>query len=305
MEQYLEPLRDWIVPVLPSAIRIVLILAGALVLVRVAKKLIGRLVRMAEDEDPTTQSETEKRAETLGRIMSQAVTVLVWSVTAMLVLGQLGIDLGPILAGAGIAGLAVGFGAQTLVKDLIGGFFILFENQFRVNDVISTAGVAGLVEAINLRTTVLRDLEAKVHIIPNGSIGVVTNFTREWSRPVVTIGVAYKEDTDRCFEILKQVGKEMQDDPVFGPKLEGEFEYLGVDGFGDSAVNLKFMVKTKPMERWVVLRELNRRVKKAFDANDIEIPFPHVTLYMGHPSVNYPLGVDLGSAAPRAGGESS
>jgi len=298
MENYLETIQAWIVPLAPAAIRILLVLAGALVLVRVARQLIRRLVKLAEDEDPDTQSEAEKRAETLGRIMSQAVTVLIWSVSAMLVLGQLGIDLGPILAGAGIAGLAVGFGAQTLVKDLIGGFFILFENQFRVNDVISTAGVAGLVEAINLRTTVLRDLEAKVHIIPNGSIEVVTNLTRGWSRPVVTIGVAYKEDTDKCFEILKQVGAEMKADPEFGPRLDGDFEYLGVDGFGDSAVNLKFMVRTKPMDRWVVLRELNRRVKKAFDANSIEIPFPHMTLYMGDESGNHPLRVDLGPQSP-------
>jgi len=301
MESFLDRLQVWIVPLLPAAIRIVLILTAALLLVRVARHLIRRLVKLADDEDPIVQSEAEKRAETLGRIMGQAVTVLVWSVSSMLVLGQLGLDLGPLLAGAGVAGLAVGFGAQTLVKDLIGGFFILLENQFRVNDVISTAGVSGLVESINMRTTVLRDQEANVHVIPNGSIGVLTNLTRGWSRAVMTIGVAYKEDTDRCFEILKQVGKEMQEDETFGPKLEGAFEYLGVDGFGDSAVNLKFMVRTKPMERWSVLRELNRRVKKAFDANGIEIPFPHLTLYLGDEGSNLPLRVDVVPRAPAAG----
>jgi small conductance mechanosensitive channel len=224
----------------------------------------------------------------------QTVAVLVWSVSIMLVLSEIGLDLGPILAGAGVVGLAIGFGAQTLVKDLIGGFFILFENQFRVGDVISTSGVAGLVEAITLRTTILRDLEAKVHVIPNGSIGVVTNFTREWSRPVLDIGVAYKEDTDNCMAVLKEVGDRMEAESDWSPKLTGPFEYLGVNSLGDSSVVLRMMVKTRPMERWNVLRELNRRVKKAFDERGIEIPFPHMTLYMGDESSNNRLRVDMG-----------
>lgn len=292
-----EAVRIWVLAHIPNTVRILVVLVGAWVVIRVAAHLIGRLERLVEDEDPSTRSEAEKRAQTLGRIARQAVAVLTWSVAGMLVLSELGINLGPILAGAGIAGLAVGFGAQTLVKDLIGGFFILFENQFRVGDVISTAGVAGLVESINLRTTVLRDLEARVHVIPNGSIAVLTNFTREWSRPVLDIGVAYKEDTDRCMAVLKGVGDEMEKDPEFGSKLTGPFEYPGVAEFGDSAVVLRVMVPTQPMERWNVLRELNRRVKKAFDQHGIEIPFPHMTLYVGDEASNQRLRVDLGREA--------
>lgn len=297
LQSLTESARLWILAHLPNAGRILVVLVGAFVVIRIAGHLIHRLESLVEDEDPSTRSESEKRARTLGRIARQAVSVLTWSVAGMLVLSELGINLGPILAGAGIAGLAVGFGAQTLVKDLIGGFFILFENQFRVGDVISTAGVAGLVESINLRTTVLRDLEARVHVIPNGSITVLTNFTREWSRPVLDIGVAYKEDTDRCMAVLKGVGDEMEKDPVFGSKLTGPFEYPGVAEFSDSAVVLRIMVPTQPMERWTVLRELNRRVKKAFDEHGIEIPFPHMTLYVGDEASNQRLRLDLGQQA--------
>lgn len=292
-----EEARLWVLGHLPNAGRVIVILIAAYAAVRIFRNIIHRLERLVEDKDPATGGEARKRAQTLGRIARQAATVLIWSVAVMLVLSEIGINLGPILATAGIAGLAIGFGAQTLVKDLIGGFFILLENQFRVGDVISTAGVAGLVESINLRTTVLRDLEARVHVIPNGSITVVTNFTREWSRPVLDIGVAYKEDTDRCMEVLKSVGGAMEKDPIFGPKLTGPFEYPGVNAFGDSAVMLRVMVPTLPMERWSVLRELNRRVKKAFDEHGIEIPFPHMTLYVGDEGSNQRLLLDLGRDA--------
>ena len=302
IEGFLHSVQAWTVANLPNALRILLIAVGGFVLVRILGRLISRLELMAEDEDTTRTSETEKRARTLGRIARQAVAVMIWSVAVMLVLGELGLDLGPILAGAGIVGLAIGFGGQTLVKDLIGGFFVLFENQYRVNDVISTAGVAGLVEAINLRTTVLRDIEGRVHIIPNGSIGVVTNFTREWSRALLDIGVAYKEDTDRCFDVLRQVARSIEEDPEYASKLDGTFEFLGVEDLADSAVVLRMMVRTKPLEQWTVVRELRRRVKKAFDKHGIEIPFPHATLYMGDVASNMPLRVESqhrGEGLPR------
>jgi small conductance mechanosensitive channel len=257
------------------------LLVGAWILTRVAARIIRRLEEFADDGDPSVTSEREKRAQTLGRILRQTSYVVIWGIAAMAVLGELGVDLKPILAGAGIAGLAIGFGAQTLVKDLITGFFILLENQFRVGDVVQTAGVAGLVESINLRTTVLRDIEGRVHVIPNGSIEVVTNFTREWSRALLDMGVAYKEDTDRCYEVMRRVGSEMENDPTWGPKLVESFEYPGVESFGDSAVVLRMMAKTVPQERWNVLRELRRRIKREFDSEGIEIPFPHLTLYMG------------------------
>jgi small conductance mechanosensitive channel len=187
----------------------------------------------------------------------------------MSILSELGLDLKPILAGAGIAGLAVGFGAQTLVKDLIHGFFILLENQFRVSDVIRTAGVEGAVEAINLRTTVLRDNEGRVHVIPNGSIDVVTNLTRRGTRAVLDVAVAYGEDIDRCLAVLREVGDEMSRDPAMKSKLVGTFEYPGIERLGDSSIVLRVSVETPPHERVSVLREMRRRIKKAFDAAEI------------------------------------
>jgi small conductance mechanosensitive channel len=196
----------------------------------------------------------------------------------MLVLRDLGVDLAPILAGAGIIGLAVGFGAQTLVKDVISGFFLLLEDQYRVNDEVSIAGARGHVEEIGLRTTVLRDADGRVHIVPNGAVGVVTNHTRGWARALLDVSVAYKEDTDRCFEVLRRVGRELEADAEFGPLLDGEFEYFGIEALADSAVVLRAGVRTRPEARVAVLRELRRRVKQAFDAEGIEIPFPHTTI---------------------------
>jgi len=200
----------------------------------------------------------------------------------MLVLGEFGIDLKPILAGAGILGLAVGFGAQTLVKDVITGFFILLENQIRVGDTVTAAGCTGVVEAVNLRTTVLRDFDGTTHIIPNSAITVVTNATRDWSRALLDVGVAYKEDTDRCELVLREVGASIEKDVAFAKKLIGPFEYLGVVKFDDSAVVLRVLVKTQAHDGPAVLRELRRRVKKAFDKAGIEIPLPHVKVIRDH-----------------------
>jgi len=273
-----DVIRDWAAAHTLNTLRVVLILALAWLVSRALLSLIRRIERVADDGDPETRTELEKRAHTISRILRQATTVLVWSVTAMLVLGELGVDLKPILAGAGILGLAVGFGAQTLVKDVITGFFILLENQIRVGDTITAAGCSGAVEAVNLRTTVLRDVDGKTHIIPNSAITVVTNATRDWSRALLDVGVAYKEDTDRCIAVLREVGSGLEGDPVFGRKLIGAFEYQGVQAFGDSAVVLRMVVKTLPQDGINVQRELRRRVKKAFDAAGIEIPFPHVKL---------------------------
>ena len=271
-------IRDWAAAHTLNALRVVLILVLAWLVSRGLRSLIKRIERDADDGDPETQSELEKRAHTLSRILRQATTVVVWSITVMLVLGELGVDLKPILAGAGILGLAVGFGAQALVKDVITGFFILLENQIRVGDTITAAGCSGAVEAVNLRTTVLRDADGKTHIIPNSSITVVTNATRDWARALLDVGVAYKEDTDRCIAVLREVGSELEADPVFGKKLIGAFEYHGVQALGDSSVVLRMVVKTLPQDGVNVQRELRRRVKKAFDAAGIEMPVPHVKL---------------------------
>jgi small-conductance mechanosensitive channel len=273
-----DTIRNWVAAHTQNVLRIALILALAWLVGRVLRSIIRRIERLSDDGDPNTTSELEKRAATISRILRQASAVLVWSVTLMLVLGELGIDLKPILAGAGILGLAVGFGAQTLVKDVITGFFILLENQIRVGDTVTAAGCTGVVESVNLRTTVLRDYDGTTHIIPNSSITVVTNATRDWSRALLDIGVAYREDIDRCETVLREVGASIEKDPAFAKKLAGSFEYPGVVKLDDSAVVLRVLVKTQAHEGPAVLRELRRRVKKAFDAAGIEIPFRHVKI---------------------------
>jgi small conductance mechanosensitive channel len=222
----------------------------------------------------------EKRAKTLGRILRQSVAVGIWALAAVTILSEVGVAIGPLIAGAGIAGVAVGFGAQSLVKDVISGFFMLLENQFRVGDVVTLASVTGQVEAVNLRTTVLRDIEGAVHVVPNGTISVVTNLTRGWSRALLDVAVAYREDTDRCIAILRQVGVQMEADPNFSSRLSEPFEYPGVEALGDSAVVLRVMVRTRPGEQWNVARELRRRIKQAFDTHGIEMPFPQRALWV-------------------------
>ncbi|MFQ5875031.1 MAG: mechanosensitive ion channel family protein, partial [Dehalococcoidia bacterium] len=200
-----------------------------------------------------------------------------------MILGQLGLQIGPILAGVGIIGLAVGFGAQSLVKDVINGFFLLLENRYRVGDVIRAAGVAGRVESITLRVTTLRDLEGRVHVIPNGQIETLTNFTKDWSRALLDIGVAYKEDVDEVMAVLREVSEELRQDEGFKEFIVEPLTILGVEAFGDSEVTIRMFFTTQPLKQWDVAREFRRRVKKAFDEQGIEIPFPHRTIYMGVP----------------------
>lgn len=223
------------------------------------------------------------KVRTLVPLVRSTIRVVVLLVAAILILSELGLDIGPILAGVGVLGLAVGFGAQTLVKDIITGFFILIENSISVGDVAKLGDRSGLVEAINLRTVRLRDLTGSVHVIPYSAVGTVTNMTKEFSFAVIEAGVAYREDVDEVIEVLKEVGDEMQKDPEFGPDILEAIEIQGLDRFEDSAVIVRARLKTMPIRRWRVGREFNRRMKKAFDARNIEIPFPHRTLYMGEP----------------------
>jgi small-conductance mechanosensitive channel len=278
VQPLLDRLSDWAGSHVPNAFRIVLIPLAAFVTIRLMNRLIRRLEMLADDGDPDTESEIEKRAATLGRVLRQVVVFFVWGTAAMLILTELGVSIGPILAGAGIVGVAVGFGAQALVKDMISGFFILLENQFRVHDVVSAAGVSGTVEAINLRTTVLRDVEGRVHVVPNGAITVVTNYTSEWSQALLDVGIPYRQDVDRAMAVLREVGASIEADPAYGKRILGRFEYPGIETLGDSSVVLRMSVRTQPHDRWHVRREMRARVKKAFDANGIETPFRRVTI---------------------------
>jgi small-conductance mechanosensitive channel len=260
--------------------RIILIILGAWILTRIARLVGRKIIQYTEDDDPTTKSEREKRAETLVHIMRNGVKIFVYIVASFMVLKEVGVDIAPLLAGAGIAGLAIGFGAQTLVKDFLTGFFILLENQYRVGDVVQIGQHSGLVEKIKLRTTVLRDLAGTVHIIPNGEVQAVNNMTYEWSRVVLSIGVAYKEDVDKVTSVLQDVGKKMRQDERFGPVMLEDPQILGVDDFGDSQVTITMLAKTSPLKQWDVARELRRRIKYAFDSQGIEIPFPHRTVFL-------------------------
>ncbi len=269
-------LRDWAYAHVP---RIIIIIIGAWIMIRVTRLAGRRIMALTEDEDPATKSEREKRAETLVRIINSAIKVFVYIVASFMILKEVGVDIAPLLAGVGIAGLAIGFGAQTLVKDFLTGFFILMENQYRVGDVVKIGDHAGLVENIKLRTTVLRDLEGVVHVIPNGEVQSVNNMTYGWSRVVLDIGVAYKEDVDKVIQVLQDVGKKMRQEEPYNTLMLDDPQILGVDDFGDSQVTIKMLAKTCPLKQWDVGRELRRRIKYAFDQEGIEIPFPHRTLF--------------------------
>jgi small conductance mechanosensitive channel len=262
-----------------TALRIAIIIVVAFVAIGLLQRLIRafRVRITARMGDP----DAAKRAETLGRVFRYLVAVVVGAVALMLVLGELGISLAPILGAAGVAGLAVGFGAQSLVKDYFGGFFILFEDQIRKGDVVRIADIAGLVEDITLRHVRLRDYDGNVHYVPNGLISTVTNMSRGFAQAVVDVGIAYREDVDEAFEVMRRVAAEMRADPVFGPKLLDDLEIAGVERWDDSAVTLRCRFKVAPLEQWAVRREYLRRLKRAFDAQGIEIPYPHLTVYAG------------------------
>ncbi len=266
-------------------LRILLVALAALAAAHAASAALGRLEKVVEDEDPEHLSEREKRARTLTAVLRKITKVTILAVAGLIILNELGVSIGPILAAAGIGGIAVGFGAQNLVRDVISGFFMLMENQIRVGDVVTLhAGggqFSGQVEDITLRTTVLRDLEGTVHVIPNGAIEAVSNRTREWSRAVLDVGVAYHEDVDRVMQLLREIGAGLAADPEYGPLIVEPPEVLGVDALGESQVTVKMMVTTKPLKQWPVARELRRRIKNRFDAEGVEIPFPHLTLYWG------------------------
>lgn len=296
LSEYAQQAGQW---VLTGGLRILLILILMLIGMKVAgvvsrRVFVGR--RKRDDE------EYKKRVDTLSSILRNLLSAVVLIVAAIMILGELKIEVGPILAAAGVVGVAIGFGAQHLVRDLISGFFILWDDQIRIGDVVQIAGKGGLVERITLRMTILRDLAGNVHFVRNGEIDVVTNMTKDYSRYVFEVGVAYREDVDEVIEVIKQVDEELRKDPEFGKDILEPIEILGLDQFADSAVIVKARTKTKPIKQWAVGREFNRRLKRRFDAKDIEIPFPHLTLYVGQDKEGQapPLNVALnqGSKTP-------
>jgi moderate conductance mechanosensitive channel len=259
----------------------------AIKLLRAGLDKLELLLNFAAERAETVPGAANRRIKTLLGVIRTIAVVLIWFMVVLISFSHVGINIGPILAGAGVVGLAVGFGAQNLVRDLVSGFFMILENQVRVGDVAVINGTGGLVEGISFRTIVLRDLEGVVHVFPNGTVNTLANRTKEWSAYVLDIGVAYKEDTDQVVEIMRRVGAAMQEEAPYGSLMLEPIEVFGVDEFADSAVNIKARLKTLPLQQWTVGREYRRRLKKAFDGEGIEIPFPHRTLYMGETSLPF------------------
>lgn len=256
---------------LAMGLRILLILVIAWVVLRVGQLGMNRMqARLALERDP----ESSRRAATLVGLLRQGVNLFVWLMVGLILLREVGVDIAPVLASAGVVGLAVGFGAQNLVRDIIAGFFIILEDQIRVGDVAVLNGTGGVVEAIRFRTTILRDINGTVHVFPNGTITTIANMARGWGGAVFDIGVAYKEDVDQVMTLMKQVGQELRVDAELGPQIIEDLEVMGVEDFADSAVVIRARFKTRPLSQWNVAREYRRRLKRAFDDVGIEMPFP-------------------------------
>jgi small-conductance mechanosensitive channel len=236
---------------------------------------------LGETGAPGETPVSSARTRTLLRVAHNALLVVITIVSTLMVLSELGVNIAPLLAGAGVIGLAVGFGAQRLVQDVITGIFILFQDLMAVGDVVKLGDTAGLVESLSIRTVRLRDLSGTVHTIPFSAITTVSNLTEDFSYYVFDLGIAYREDVDAVMALLQAIGRELRADAAIGPLLLDDIEIFGVDAFGDSAVVIKGRLKTQPIKQWTVGRAFNRLVKLRFDAAGIEIPFPHRTLYFG------------------------
>lgn len=263
-----------------AALHIVIVLLLAWLLLKLSGKGI-RLLKTYLIEQASGNKEEVKRIDTLGRVFRYIVSVLIILVAGMLVLSEIGISIAPILATAGVLGVAVGFGAQSLVKDYFTGFFLLLENQVRQGDVVEAGGKGGLVEEVTLRYIKMRDYDGNVHFIPNGMVTTVTNMSREFAYSVIDVGVAYREDVDEVMAIMRGVGEQMRGDEAFADKILDDLELAGVDRWADSSVVIRCRFKVQPLEQWGVRREFLQRLKREFDRHGVEIPFPHLTLYPG------------------------
>ena len=265
-----------VIATLASIVAIALI---ATIVLEVATTLVDRYLTQVDETGELL--ERSQRARTLLPLARNALRVVVGVIAALMILSEIGIDIAPVLAGVGVAGLAIGFGAQTLVKDIITGLFILLEDSVAVGDVVTAGGHTGTVEAITIRTIRLRDLQGHVHTVPFSGVGSVSNMTKEFSYYLIDMGVAYREDYDEVVAVMREVGADLQQDPEYGANMLEPLEIMGLNSFGDSAVIVRARLKTKPLTQWSTGREYNRRVKAAFDARGIEIPFPHTQIYFG------------------------
>ncbi|APV43421.1 small conductance mechanosensitive channel [Dehalogenimonas formicexedens] len=258
--------------------RLVLIVFGSWVFYQVVKvfltRIVRRLIEFRARIDKLPKEDEVRRVKSILGILIGALGVAIFAVATFMVLSEFNVNIGPLIASAGVVGIAIGFGAQSLIKDTLNGLFIMLEDQFNPGDVIKVANVSGQVEDFNMRRTVLRDLDGIVHIIPNGLITTVSNYTREWARVNMNVSVDYGTDLEKAIAVINKVGKGLASDPEFGPMLISAPQVLRVDSLSDSGIEIKILGDTKPMRQWQVAGELRLRLKKAFDENGIEIPFP-------------------------------
>ena len=270
-----ERLGQWVAR---TGLRVGVILLLAITASRLVAAIIARAEREMGGGTAPGDLERQKRAQTIGRTFSRFLSAIVWGVALLMALRALDVDITPVLTGAGILGLAVGFGAQTLVKDIISGFFLIVEDQVRVGDVALVNGIGGAVEQINLRTLVMRDLEGTVHVIPHGALRTLSNRSKNFAFCVFEVGIDYEDDIDRAIEVVRAVAEGMRQDAAMGPLIVEPLEVQGVERLGASSVDLRFRLKTVPLSQWAVGRELRKRVKQAFDREGIRIPFQQVVV---------------------------
>jgi small conductance mechanosensitive channel len=278
-ENLLENLIAWSLSTGPKLLVILILFFISTKLIRIIiRRFQKHLYKLYEEKG---DEEGKKRVVTLSELLRTSLIVVLYVIFTLVFLGQFGVNIAPLLAGAGIVGLAIGFGAQELVRDVISGFFMILENQIRVGDIVNINGTGGLVEKIEVRTITLRDFSGIVHIFQNGKINSLSNMTKEWSAMVFDIGVAYKEDPDKVIKVIEKVGAGLQKDAVVGTNILEPIEVVGLDQFGQSEIVIKARLKTKPGTQFLTGREFRKRLKYAFDQENIEIPFPHRTIYWG------------------------
>lgn len=281
MQNKFQELVDMIYPwIMDHALKVVGIIIVTLLVQHFSGRIIDRLIRRFIRQGSQTKLAEEKREDTLIQVLNGSAYIVIWLIALMMILSELGIAIGPLLAAAGIAGLAFGFGGQYLIRDLISGLFIILENQYRTGDVVCFDKTCGLVEKITLRMTTLRDLNGTVHHVPHGEVQTVSNLSKGYSRVNLDIGVAYDSDLEHVIAVVNRVGQELAEDPAWKEHILKAPEFLRVDDFADSAIIIKILGDTMPVKQWDVTGELRKRLKIAFDKEGIEIPFPQRVVRM-------------------------
>jgi small-conductance mechanosensitive channel len=272
---------DWF---MDTGIRVIAIIVIAAIIFFICRPIIRSIMKRTVSHRMAGEDETEiqKRTDTLSSILIKIVGIIILIIAVITILPEFGVNIATLIAGIGVGGLAIAFAAQNLVRDYISGFFVVLEDQYRIGDVISIAGIAGVVEDIGLRRTVLRDLDAFVHSIPNGKVDVSTNMTRKYSRVNLNVSVGYNENLKHVIDIINKICQEMADDPQWKEDFITKPAVLRVDKLGDSGIDIKILGDTKPAKQWAIMGELRLRLKNTFDNEGIEIPWPHTKVYFGN-----------------------